>query len=253
MLDDFSFKILLLLKTEKAARFKDLKSIVKNPRTLSSKLRRLIRLGLVEAVNGRYGLTQNGLEVSRMLEQLNRTLYSSRFMVESVERIPHAYFAPVIRKYCEILYRLLESRLTSIMLFGSVARGDWDKNSDIDILVIGEGWEDKPIWERVKELMRAKEKLEESLEYVEALRAGYWPIIQNYPLSLKEARNFNRIYLDAVIDGIILYDKDCFLNNILQSLRIQLEEMGSVRVTFPNRRFYWALKEMEAGEVMVLG
>jgi len=38
MIDEISFRILLLLKNEKIARFKDLKFIIKNPRTLTNKL-----------------------------------------------------------------------------------------------------------------------------------------------------------------------------------------------------------------------
>jgi predicted nucleotidyltransferase len=136
------------------------------------------------------------------------------------------------------------------MLFGSIARGDWDKNSDIDILIIADGWNDKPVWNRIEELRKAKRELEESLEYLEALRAGYWPIIQNYPLNIEEAKKFNRVYLDAIIDGIILYDKNNFLTNILESLRKKLEEMGSIRITLPNNKYYWILKDIKAGEVI---
>jgi len=252
MFDEASFKILLYLKVKRTARFKDLKSVIKNPRTLSFKLRKLERLKLVENINLGYRLTQKGLETCRILEELNKTLYSSEFKVKNVEKIPHMYFAPLIKRYCEILNDLLKERLVSIMLFGSIARGDWDMNSDIDMLVIADGWDGEPVWERIRELRKAKEKLEESLEYQEALRAGYWPIIQNFPLSLKEAKRFNRIYLDAVIDGIILYDKDNFLTGLLQSLRKKLEEMGSVRITLPNRKFYWILKDLKAGEVITL-
>ncbi|MEM1575325.1 MAG: nucleotidyltransferase domain-containing protein [Nitrososphaerota archaeon] len=250
MFDEISFKILLLLRREKIARFKDLKSIIKNPRTLAIKLRKLKHLELIEDKNGNYELTKKGLEVSEILERLNKTLHFSEFEVKNIERIPHTYFAPVIRKYCEIINNYLEERLISIMLFGSIARGDWDKNSDIDILIIADGWNNKPIWNRIEELRKAKRELEESLEYLEALKAGYWPIIQNYPISKEEAKKFNRIYLDAVIDGIILYDKNNFLTQILETLRKKLEEMGSIRIVLPNRKFYWILKDIKAGEVI---
>jgi len=253
MFDVSSFKILRSTQERGAARFSDLKGIVKNPRTLSIKLRKLRDLGLIEWSNGMYKLTEKGFKVSKTLEELDRNLHSPTLKVKSVERIPHGYFAPVVKKYCEALGRLLGDRLVSVMLFGSVARGEWDENSDIDVIVVVEGWGDLPVWRRVEELRRAKEELEESFEYQEALKAGYWPIIQNYPLSVEEARRFNRIYLDAVIDGIILYDKDDFLARILQSLREKLEEMGSVRVTLPNRKFYWILKNVKAGEVIKLG
>ena len=253
MFDELSFRILLLLRDRGTARFKELKSVVRNPRTLSIKLEKLKRLGLVER-DGAYRLTPKGLRVTRALEELDRALHSSGFKVMNIERIPHMYFAPLIRRYCEVLHNLLGDRLVSVMLFGSVARGDWDKNSDIDVLVIAEGWDDRPVWERIRELRRAKIILEESLEYKEALRAGYWPIIQNYPLSVEEAGRFNRVYLDAVIDGIILYDKKGFLASILRSVRKGLEEIGSVRIMLPNRKFYWVLKEgIRAGEVITLG
>jgi predicted nucleotidyltransferase/DNA-binding HxlR family transcriptional regulator len=250
MIDEISFRILLLLKNEKIARFKDLKFIIKNPRTLTIKLGKLKRLGLIKDTSGKYELSKKGFEVIKILEELNRTLYSSEFKVNNIERIPHAYFAPIIKKYCEILNNYLGERLISIMLFGSIARGDWDKNSDMDILIIADGWNDKPVWNRIEELRKAKKELEESLEYLEALRAGYWPIIQNYPLNIEEAKKFNRVYLDAIIDGIILYDKNNFLTNILESLRKKLEEMGSIRITLPNNKYYWILKDIKAGEVI---
>jgi predicted nucleotidyltransferase len=236
---------------KKIARFKDLKFIIKNPRTLTIKLGKLKRLGLIKDTSGKYELSKKGFEVIKILEELNRTLYSSEFKVNNIERIPHAYFAPIIKKYCEILNNYLGERLISIMLFGSIARGDWDKNSDIDILIIVDGWNDKPVWNRIEELRKAKRELEESLEYLEALRAGYWPIIQNYPLNIEEAKKFNRVYLDAIIDGIILYDKNNFLTNILESLRKKLEEMGSIRITLPNNKYYWILKDIKAGEVII--
>jgi len=239
-----------ILKKEKIAGFKDLKSIIKNPRTLSIKLKKLKQLGLIKDTSGKYELSQKGFKVIKILEELNETLYSSEFKIKNIERIPHAHFAPIIRKYCEILNNHLGERLISIMLFGSIARGDWDKNSDIDILIIANGWNNKPIWNRIEELKKAKNELEESLEYLEALKTGYWPIIQNYPLSIEEAKKFNRIYLDAVIDGIILYDKNNFLTQILESLRKKLKEMGSIRVVLPNNKFYWILKDIKAGEVI---
>jgi predicted nucleotidyltransferase/DNA-binding HxlR family transcriptional regulator len=250
MIDKASFEVLLLLRKEKTARFKDLKSIVKNSRTLSIKLKKLKKLNLIENSDKKYSLTEKGFEAAKKFEELNRILYSSSFKIENIERIPHMHLAFAIKKYCEILNKLLGDRLLSIMLFGSIARGDWNKNSDIDILVIAEEWEDKPVWIRIKELNKAKKELEESLEYLEAVKLGYWPIIQNYPLSVNEAKKFNRIFLDAIIDGIILYDKEKFLTRQLESLRKNLKEMGSIRVTLPNRKFYWVLKEVNPGEII---
>jgi predicted nucleotidyltransferase len=251
--DEYSYRILMALRERRDARFKDLRSVVSNPRMLTMRLGRLKGLELVEVRNGFYMLTRKGLEVGRILEDLDRELHSHVPKMKNLERIPYCY-APLVKRYCELLIDVFGGRLVSVMLFGSIARGDWDYDSDIDILVIAEGWEDKPVWARVREIRKVKERLEETLEYSEALRAGYHPIIQNYTLSVEEAGKFNRIYLDAVIDGIILYDRGEFLSRILQSVKGRLEEMGSVRVTLPDRRFYWVLKRgLKAGEVIALG
>ncbi|MBO3841802.1 MAG: nucleotidyltransferase domain-containing protein [Candidatus Brockarchaeota archaeon] len=252
MYDELSHRILLELRKKGMARFRDLKSVIGNPRTLTIKLEKLKRLELIEVKNGLYELTSKGVEVCRVIENLRNILHSPEPRIENVERIPHQYYAQVVRRYCELLREVLGDRLLSVMLFGSIARGDWDKNSDIDILIVAEGWEDKPAWVRIKELRRAKEALEASPEYSESLRAGYYPIIQNYCLNVEEAKRFNRIYLDAVLDGIMLYDKNSFLTAVLQSLRKRLEEMGSVRVTLPGKGFYWILKDVKAGEVITL-
>ncbi len=106
--------------------------------------------------DGIYKLTEKGLKISRILEELSRSLRSPAFNVKNIEKIPHRCFAPVIEKYCGILGKLLGDRLVSVMLFGSVARGEWDRDSDIDILVIVEGWNSAPVWERVKELRRER-------------------------------------------------------------------------------------------------
>ncbi len=129
------------------------------------------------------------------------------FEVRNVDRIPHGVYAPVVRRYCELLWEVFGGRLVSVMLFGSVARGDWGRDSDIDFVVVVEGWEGVPVWERVRELGRVKELLERSVEYGEALRRGFWPVVQNYPLSVEEAGRFNMVYLDALLDGVILYDR----------------------------------------------
>jgi len=252
MYDAISYKILQALKRSETLRFSDLKAIVKNPRTLTLKLKKLQKLGLVRRGAEGYRLTERGLRVEKILKELDEALEEPGFEVKNVERIPHAYFAPVIKRYCELLKDVLGDRLISVMLFGSVARGDWDKDSDIDILIVAKGWGDKPVWERIKELRRAMNLLEQTPEYLEAVRMGYWPVIQNYPLTPDEARRFKRIYLDSIIDGIILYDREGFLEGVLESIRRRLEELGSHRVVLPNGRFYWVLKRLRAGEVIAL-
>lgn len=251
MLSNISTKLILLLGELSEARFTDLKSFIKNSRSLSINLKKLIKLGLVESINGLYRLTDKGIRVFISLNEIENLISPLTLKIENFERIPHYFFSPLIKKYCELLLNFLDDRLVSVMVFGSIARGNWNKNSDIDVLIIAEGWENKPIWFRLNELRVIKRVLESSLEFKKALNAGFWPIIQNYPLSIEEAKKFNRIYLDAVLDGIILYDKNGFLNGVLDKFRRKMEALGSMRIVLPNGKFYWLLKrDFNVGEVI---
>lgn len=251
MFNEISVKLILSLGRSGESRFNDLKPFIKNSRSLSINLKKLMKIGLVENVNGLYKLTDRGIKVYELLRDINNLISLSSFKIENFERIPHLYFSHLIKKYCELLLDHFVDRLVSVMLFGSIARGNWDRDSDIDVLVVVEGWGDKPIWVRLQELRMIKRDLENTLEFKRALNAGFWPIIQNYPLSLEEAGRFHRVYLDAIIDGIILYDKNDFLKGVLDRFREKIESFGSVRITLPNGRFYWVLKgDIAAGEVI---
>ncbi|MEM2184681.1 MAG: nucleotidyltransferase domain-containing protein [Candidatus Methanomethylicia archaeon] len=251
MFNDISIKLILSLGKLGESRFNDLKSFIKNSRSLSINLKKLMNMGLVENVNGLYKLTDRGVKVNELLREIHNLISLSSLKIENFERIPHLYFSHLIKRYCELLLDYFGDRLISIMLFGSIARGDWSRDSDIDILIVVDGWNDKPIWVRIGELKNVKKMLEDTFEFKRALNAGFWPIIQNYPLSLEEAKRFNRIYLDAIIDGIILYDKNDFLRNVLDKIRRRMEALGSMRITLPNGKFYWVLKgDIIAGEVI---
>ena len=42
----------------------------------------------------------------------------------------------VLKQFIEELSKLLGNRLKKVILYGSYARGDYDKNSDLDIMIV---------------------------------------------------------------------------------------------------------------------
>lgn len=252
MLEKYSLKLLLAIRETGAARFRDLRAVVQNPRTLSAKLKALGSMGLVERAGSTYRLTERGRKVAEKLVEIAELIRPQPPIV-GVERIPHAYYAPVVKKFCEKLLEVFGKRLVAVVLFGSIARGDWRRDSDIDLIIVADGWSNKRVWERIRELCMVEEMVEASVEYARAVEAGYVPRFQPYPLSPEEAARFNRIYLDVVLDGIILFDREGFANRVLSSFRKKLEKMGAKRVVLPNGSYYWVLKDVEPGEVLNLG
>jgi predicted nucleotidyltransferase/DNA-binding HxlR family transcriptional regulator len=252
LVDDYSFLILSNIKAEGTTRFKDLETVVRNPKTLTAKLRNLTEKGLIESTAEGYRLTLSGREAANILERLDEISGRSRFSIKNVERVPHRLYADLIERYCEILHDRYRGRLVSIALFGSVARGNWEKDSDIDLIIIIEGWKNTPVWMRIRELQELRRALSETPEFKSAIEKGFTPNIQHYPLDLSEASKFHRIYIDASIDAIVLYDKQDFLKDLLNNLRIKLERQGARRVTAPRKGYYWILKEVKLGEVFAL-
>lgn len=253
MIDERGAMVLLMIKENGTTRFKDLIQVIHNARTLSLKLRKLESKSLVSREGNGYRITDLGKRVAGILQSYMEIVGGRKPRFTNLDRIPHKVLAPVVGRYCELLYDSYGERLEGIMIFGSVARGEWNENSDLDILLVVRGWEGMKVWERVSELGAVKGKLAATPEFREASREGFWPVIQHLPLSVEELKRFRTIYLDVVFDGLLLFDRDGLMKSFIDSNREWAERANTRRVTLPNGRSYWMMKEMSAGEIVELG
>ncbi len=251
MIDLALYKILKVAGEHGYARFSDFKLVISNPRTLSRKISVLLSKGLLIKDSVGYRITDKGVEVLSLMEKI-LSILGEKVAAVDVDKVPHRYYAPLLEKYARLLLDYFGEKLLGIVLFGSIARGDWDIDSDIDILVVVEGWDSKPMWERIRELYGIREKLRETREYRAAVEAGYIPILQHYPLGGREALRFHKIYLDIVLDGIVIYERGGYISGIMDSVRNKLLEYGARRISRPDGRYYWLIKDIKAGEVFTL-
>ena len=100
-----------------------------------------------------------------------------------------------------------------IMLFGSVAKNTYNKDSDIDVLVVVD---DKKInaYELINDAKMQVEGLREDF-----LKDGYHLRISATILEKSELKIFRPIYFDLLSYGIILYEKNGTLTNFLDEVR----------------------------------
>jgi uncharacterized protein len=139
--------------------------------------------------------------------------------------------------------RDLGERVVSIVLFGSVARGQARPGSDIDVLVVAEGLP-RSLAERRGPLLQAWERARTSrgLPHVD------WNLVTKSP---EEARIRVPLYLDIVVDGILIVDRDAFFATVLSGMRQRMRELGSRRVHLPDGSWYWDLKpDFRFGEIV---
>jgi hypothetical protein len=137
-------------------------------------------------------------------------------------------------------YRALRKALslTSLAVYGSVARGTAGDTSDLDLLVISDDFKGT-LGERLDGLQRVNEEVKEEVRFLR--RNGIHTFLSFYPLRREEAERMPIVMLDMVEDVKIVYDEDGFLEKQLLRLKLRLVELGAKRVELKDGRWYWDL------------
>lgn len=152
-------------------------------------------------------------------------------------------------EYARALQETLGERLVSVVLYGSVARGEPRVTSDVDLLAVVEGLPQSRL-QRHAVLEAADARVESR---VEALAArGVHTAVSGILKTPAEAQRIVPLYLDMVEDAVLLFDKDGFFAAILERLRQSLARLGSRRHRVGRFR-YWELKpDLRPGEIFSL-
>lgn len=127
---------------------------------------------------------------------------------------------------------LLGERLVSLVLFGSVARGDAHDRSDIDLLIVAESFP-RRLADRRRPLLAEWARVRGALPAVD------WNLVTKTP---EEARAHSPLYLDLVEDAVLLFDRGGFFEAVLHSLRARMQALGSRRIYLPDGSWYWDLR-----------
>ena len=156
-------------------------------------------------------------------------------------------YSDILGKLLDVMLRVLGDNLVSLVVFGSVARCEARSDSDIDLLIV--------VREAPRSRLRRQEMFLEIERYIEKdledlMEQGFYVDFSPIIKTIEEAKRFTPLYLDMVEDAVILYDRDDFFKQILDSLRSRLRELGAERIWI-GRKWYWRLKrEYRFGEVI---
>ena len=150
-------------------------------------------------------------------------------------------------RYTTAAQETLGDNLVSIALYGSVARGQATPSSDIDLFVI---LQEAPsgMLSRRRLLQPVRDSLTPELEelWVQGIYADFIEVIR----SRTEAQQFHPLHLYMSHEAILLYDRDRFLEILLERVKERLQRAGAERRPV-GRYWYWDLKQaFVPGEVV---
>jgi predicted nucleotidyltransferase len=162
---------------------------------------------------------------------------------------PNDALRAAAERYAALLRDAFGDQLVSVVLFGSVARGEARPDSDIDLLVVAEDLPDGR-FARLQLLERVDKAFDPELAGLRA--TGLTPRVTPLLKSREEAAEIVPLYLDLVEDGRLLYDPDGFFRSVLDRLIASMRRLGSERRVRGKVR-YWVLKpDLKPGEVFDL-
>lgn len=120
----------------------------------------------------------------------------------------------LIEETLRLLLQEFGENLLSVVVFGSIARGEQTPESDTDLLVISRGFPES-LSDRMDQLAKILIQLEKTEQYKKMRRKSINTWIQFHPLNPEEAKLHRPIYLDMVEDSIIIHDKDKLIEKTL--------------------------------------
>ncbi|MFN3742681.1 MAG: nucleotidyltransferase domain-containing protein [Anaerolineales bacterium] len=161
----------------------------------------------------------------------------------------NALLRDLAQRYAAVAQDTLGENLTSVILFGSVARSEARADSDIDLLIICRQLP-SGIFRRQEYLAAVRERLQPDLErlWEQGCLTDFTEIIKTEA----EAKQTFPLYLDLTEEAILLFDRNGFFAHILQRLRERLQALGAERKQLGRLR-YWDLKpDFQPGEAITL-
>jgi len=170
-----------------------------------------------------------------------------------MKKVNYTTYERLLKHFLALVKEEYRDGIISVVLYGSVARGDAESTSDLDLILV---IEDPPsLYEKSTQrfILKVEDSLKSSEEFRNLVKRGLYPELKPIILSRSEA-NMNRyIYLDMIEDANILFDKNNFFKERLEILKRRLKELGSKKVELEGGGWYWILKpDLKFGEVFEL-
>ncbi len=130
--------------------------------------------------------------------------------------------------------------ISSIVLYGSVARGTARKDSDVAVCIIFKKLTQSR-YKRILLIFSLLKELRERESFITLYRDGYVPEISPLLYTNREVQDTKLIFLDMVGEGVVLYYDGTWAAK-RHSLMETMKLLGTKKVMLENNEYYWILK-----------
>lgn len=156
----------------------------------------------------------------------------------------------LVDRLLQLLREQMGERLLAVCLYGSLARGQVQRGSDVDLFIVvqGDQKEAEALW------TAAHCALRETPEYEALIQQGVWPDLSPFIVTQEFlAAETPWLLLEVQDHGLILYDPQGVLARKLEAVRQRMRELGTKKVMMPDGSWYWDIKpDWKPGEVFEL-
>ena len=167
-----------------------------------------------------------------------RVKWSMTNLNEKERRLDHSTYRSFLQVFLEKLGNHMKNNLLSVVLYGSAARGNAHRESDVDILILYRKGNSDISEEYAVSVIEARE----SPEYRELFEKGIYAEISPLLMTREELKTNPLILLDIMDEGIILSERNHCFTRIVKKMRKEIKNMGSRKITLPDGSWYWELK-----------
>ncbi|MBI4377627.1 MAG: nucleotidyltransferase domain-containing protein [Nitrospinae bacterium] len=156
-----------------------------------------------------------------------------------------------MKRVGEIAMDYYKDSLISIVVYGSVGRGDYKGHSDIDLLIVISSSYDS-VCGRIHVFHdNVINKAEQTGEYKELITKKLPYRIMPIVYTVEELKNHPPLMLDMTEDSVILFDRDDTFLKEIENIKVRMMELGSKRIFLENGSWYWILKpDIKWGEIV---
>ncbi len=226
--------LLNFLDALESANFTQLKSLVKNSKTLTNDLKNLISEKLIIHKNKQYFLSEQG---KLIVEPLIKILSILSIPIDNLQDVNISFLLKLALGYLiRALIEDFQDRICLIMLFGSLTRNNYNETSDIDLFIL---FDEEVNYKTYEELVDSQCKFWKTWIFSILQYNNIDFRIQFLPFNAEQINKDHAILPVILKEGVTLHSRGSWEEKFRESVINLIHELDLVEIHTYDGKIYW--------------